>query len=175
MRALLVLLAVALPACTLDQVGQPAGSSSGSGGSSDADRVFAATGSGANTAVLQGIWEAEQVQKSQTLESRSRFEFRDTFVVAAARCTMPNAEPVVVGGRAAATVSPGIVEIKEAISATKPIGNGALCGVRASAGLLPECDPNVPTTQRSTCFDLSAGKLTLFQAGTAQPFVKIAD
>ncbi len=176
MRALL-LLSLVLSACTFDQVGQPAsssGGSSGSGAATDADRVFAATGTGANTAVLQGIWEAEQVQKTQTLESKSRFEFRDTFVVAAARCTMPSEQPVVVGGRAAATVSPGLVEIKEAISATKYIGDGALCGVRASAGVLPECDPNVPTTQRTTCFDLSGGKLTIYQSG-AQTFVKIAD
>ncbi len=176
MRALPPVLLVALSACTFDQVGQPVGGSSGgSGAASDADRVFAAAGTGANTAVLQGIWEGEQVQKAQTLESKSRFEFRDTFVVAAARCTMPGEQPVVVGGRSAATVTAGLVEIKEAISATKYIGDGALCGVRASAGLLPECDPNVPTTQRSTCFDLSGGKLTLFQGGAAQTYVKIAD
>lgn len=175
-RAFVLLLLAALPACTFDQVGQSAGSSSGGGGpASDADRVFAATATTANTAVLQGIWEAEQSEKAQNLESKSRFEFRDTFVVAAARCTMPGEEPVVVGGRAAATVSPGLVEIKQAISDTKAIGDGALCGVRAAAGLLPECDPLVPTTQRTTCFDLSGGKLTLFQSGAAQPYVKIAD
>jgi hypothetical protein len=103
------------------------------------------------------------------------FEFRETFVVAAARCTMDGVEPVVVGGRAAASILPGLIEIKEAISSTRSIGSGAACGVRAAAGILPECDPLVPTTQRTTCFELAGGTLTLYQAGTAVSFVKIAD
>lgn len=160
--------------CTFDNLGESAGSS-GSAPQSDAARVFAAAGGGANTAVLPGIWESAQTAKQQELESKSRFEFRDTFIVAAARCTMPGKEPVVVGGRAAAVVQPGLIEIKEAVSDTKAIGDNAACGVRASAGLLPECDPLVPTTQRTTCFDLTGGTLTMYQAGTAIAFVKIAD
>jgi hypothetical protein len=168
----LLTLAALLAGCTFDQLGQSPGA--GSSAPTDAERVFAATAGSANTAVLLGIWEGP-TQVEQTLSSTPRFEFRESFVVAAARCVKDGKEPVVVGGRGAASISPGIIEIKQAISDSEQIDERTSCGVSAAPGVLTECDPLVPTTQRTTCFDLSGGQLTLFQAGSAVPFQKVAD
>lgn len=171
LRATPALLLALLAGCTLEDVGQPAG---GSGGQTDAERVFAATAGSANTASLLGIWEGPTAVQGP-LESTPRFEFRESHVVAAARCTKDGADPVVVGGRAPASISPGMIEIKQAISQTVRIDATAACGVEASAGVLMECDPLVPTTQRTTCFDLSGGSLTLFLSGGAMALTKITD
>ena len=172
LRASSILLVALLASCSIDNLGEPAGAS-GSAADSDAKRVFAATAGAANTATLLGIWEG--TTSGGELSSTPRFEFRDSWIVAAARCTKEGAEPVVVGGRAAASIVPGIIEIKQPISEILRVDARAACGVEVSAGVLTECDPLVPTTQRTSCFDLTGGKLTLFQAGAANVFDKVAD
>src|SRR5262245_42240627 len=72
----------------------------------DATRVFAATKSAAvNNSLVTGIWEGARPQSAGNVTSTPRFEFRDSFVVAAARCTEEGAKAVVAGGRAPAAVS----------------------------------------------------------------------
>jgi hypothetical protein len=143
----------------------------------DAARVFNVTKSAAaNNAVVTGIWEGARPQSSGALTSTSRFEFRDSFVVAAARCTREGSNAVVAGGRASATVSNEIIEIRESITDQRNIGTGAACAVSASAGVLPVCDPNSAPAQRSTCFELTGTTLDIYQgSGNITSFVKISD
>lgn len=170
LRTASALLVALLAGCTFDGLGETVGARS----ESDAERVFAAKAGSANAASLLGIWEgATSVEGA--LSSTPRFEFRGSYVVAAARCTKDGAAPVVAGGRAPASIAPGMIEIKQAISQTVRVDASAACGVEASAGVLIECDPLVPTTQRAMCFDLSGGSLTLFLASGASAFTKITD
>lgn len=160
--------------CTVDN-----GDGSSSSENADALRVFSVTkgGSPNNSSVL-GIWEAARPQTSGPLTSTSRFEFREAFVVAAARCTREGTTtPVTVGGRASATVSADTIQINQAISDQRSIGGSdAACGVQASAGVLPACDPNSAPASRTVCFELTGTTLDIYQgSGNLQSFVKIAD
>lgn len=162
--------ALFLSACTVENA------DSSPSASSDATRVFAATKGAANNSAITGIWESAKPQTSGPLSSTSRFEFREAFMVAAARCTREGAEPVVVGGRSPATVSNALIQVDQAISDTKQLGADAACGVRASAGVIPACDPNTAPASRTTCFELTGTTLDIYQgAAGIQSFVKIAD
>lgn len=143
----------------------------------DATRVFAATKTAAaNNQVVLGIWEAARPQTSGALTSTSRFEFRDSFVVAAAKCTRENSgEAVVAGGRGVAAVSNELIEIRQAISDQRPFGSDAACAVSANAGVLPVCDPNTAPGSRTTCFELTGTTLDIYQQGSIVSFVKISD
>jgi hypothetical protein len=168
--------ALFLCACTLDNVGQSADSSSSSAADPDATRVFAATKGSANNSTVLGIWEGAKPETSGPLSSTSRFEFRESFVVAAARCTRTGSDPLVVGGRSPAQVSSDLISIDQAISDVKTIGGDAQCGVQASAGSLPACDPGTPPASRTTCFDLTGTTLDIYQGSAGiQSFVKISD
>lgn len=152
----------------------------GSSGSEDADavRIFAQAKTGtANDSSVLGIWEGARPQTSGPLTSTSRFEFRESFVVAAARCTREGtSSPVTVGGRASATVSTDLIQIDQAISDQRNIGSDAACGVQASAGVIPACDPNTAPAARTVCFELTGTTLDIYQgSGNLQSFVKIAD
>lgn len=168
--------ALFLSACTLENVGEPAGSS-GSPASSDATRVFEAPKSpAANPRALTGIWESAQPQVSGPLQLTSRFEFRASFVVVAARCTRDGFTPVVVGGRATATVSDALIRTNEAVNDTKAIGSDAACRAASNAGEVPVCNPDTPPISRNICFELTGTTLDIYQSpGVIQSFVKIAE
>lgn len=161
-----------LSACTTET-----GASSGDGANTDAVRVFSTAKSATvNPQVLTGIWEGSQPQVSGPLTLTSRFEFRPDFVVVAARCTRDGIEPVVVGGRAPATVNESLIQTQAAVSDTKPIGSDAACQARSNAGGIPACDPNSAPAARTVCFELTGTTLDLYQgAGNIQSFNKIAD
>lgn len=167
--------ALLLSACTLDGVGEPAGSSGGAA-NPDATRVFETAKSTSNVLVVTGVWEAARPETSGPLSSTSRFEFRDSFVVAAARCTRDGVAPVVVGGRATAVVTAELIEFKQAISQTRQVGSDAACQVEASAGVLPVCSALTPPASRGVCFELTGTTLDIYGGRTGvQSFVKIAD
>src|SRR5687768_15973226 len=54
----------------------------------DAARVMSVTGGSASPTTLAGIWEEAQPRTAKDLVAVARFEFRATYVVAAARCTL---------------------------------------------------------------------------------------
>lgn len=165
---------IALAGCTFDGLGEPI-DGNGGGESDDGERVFGVAARASNLAVVTGIWEATTPQTAGPLQSVARFEFRAGYVVAAARCTMPDVAPVTVGGRAVGNVSSSVIELKQAISAQKPIGNGNVCGVSASAGTLPACNPLLPAEGKTSCFELNGGGLIMYQGATPVPFAKISD
>ena len=122
------------------------------------------------------IWESAQPQISGPLMLTSRFEFRPSFVVIAARCTREGFTPVIVGGRADATVSDSLISTKQAVSDTKAIGSDAACQAASNAGQIPACDPNTAPVSRNICFELTGTTLDIYQSpGVIQSFVKIAD
>lgn len=163
-------------ACTIGDYSTGSdGGADGGTAQTDAERVFSVPAGKPNTGMLTGIWESAQPEKQQNLESTSRFEFRASFVIAAARCTLPGVTPVVVGGRAPASVSADVIQIEQAISDAKMMNDGTECGVSASAGVLPACPATTPSSQWTTCFDLSGGGLTMYSNGTPTTFVKISD
>ena len=170
----ILLAALFLSACTLEEVGQPSGSSAAP--SADAQRVFDEPKSQANALELTGIWESAQPQVSGPLQLTSRFEFRADFVVIAARCTREGVSPVVVGGRAPATVSDTLIQTKAAVSDRRPIGSGAECQAASNAGAIPVCDPDTAPVNRNVCFELTGTTLDIYQGpGVIQSFLKIAD
>jgi hypothetical protein len=152
-------------------------SSSGSPTSGEAARVFNTQKSTTITPrALPGIWESAQPDISGPLQLTSRFEFRASFVVIAARCTRDGFSPVVVGGRSAATVTDALIQTTEPVSDTKPIGSDAACQARSNAGNIPACDPNTPPVNRNVCFELTGTTLDIYQSpGVIVSFVKITD
>lgn len=172
----ILLAALFLSACTFDNVGQSAGSS-GSAASSDATRVFeTAKSSAANPRALTGIWESAQPEISGPIQLTSRFELRASFVVIAARCTRDGFSPVVVGGRATATVSDALIQTNESVNDTKTIGSDAACRAASNAGKIPVCSPDTAPVNRNVCFELTGTTLDIYQSpGVIQSFVKIAE
>lgn len=174
-RLLTVGVGLFLLAC--EPVNGSSGSSSGGSTNTDATRVFE-TKSGAtlNPRSLEGIWESAQPQVNGPLLLTSRFEFRPSFVVIAAKCTRDGLSPVIVGGRAAATVSAELIRTTQAVSDTKPIGSDAACQAASSAGDIPRCDPDTAPVSRNICFDLTGTTLDIYQSpGVIVSFNKIAD
>jgi hypothetical protein len=169
----ILLAALFLAACT-NETGS--GTSSGGAADTDAVRLFNTPRGSADANVLLGIWEGAQPQVSGPLMLTSRFEFREAFVVVAAKCTRDGVEPVVVGGRSAATVNASLIQTTAAISDTKPIGSDAACQAKSSAGAIPVCDPNTAPVNRTICFELTGTTLDIYQGGgTIQSFTKITD
>ena len=170
------ILAVALFLFACEPIDTSNGSSGGAA-SADATRVFNTAKSGTlNPRSLPGIWESAQPQVSGPLLLTSRFEFRPSFVVIAARCTRDGFDPVIVGGRADATVSDALISTNESVSDTKPIGSDAACQAASNAGKIPACDPNTAPVNRNICFELTGTTLDIYQSpGVIESFVKIAD
>lgn len=170
----ILLSALFLSACTLENVGQSAGSTPTS---SDATRVFeTAKSPAANPRALTGIWESAQPEISGPIQLTSRFEFRASFVVVAARCTRDGFSPVVVGGRASATVTDALIQTSQSVNDTKTIGSDAACRAASNAGSIPVCDADTPPINRNICFELTGTTLDLYQSpGVIQSFVKIAE
>lgn len=169
----LLIAALFLSACTLENVGE---SGSSSGADPDATRVFATQKSTSNVLVVTGVWESARPETAGPLTSTSRFEFRDSFAVAAARCTRDGVEPVIVGGRATAAVTAEVIEFKQAVSQTRQVGSDAACQVQATAGVLPVCNALTPPANRGVCFELTGTTLDIYGGRTGvQSFVKIAD
>jgi hypothetical protein len=165
--------ALFLSACTLENLGE---SASSGGANSDATRVFETPKSTSNVLVVTGVWEAAKPETSGPLTSTARFEFRDSFAVAAARCTRDGVEPVVVGGRATAVVTAELIEFKERVSQTRQVGSDAACQVEATAGALPVCNALTPPASRGVCFELTGTTLDIYGGRTGvQSFVKISD
>jgi hypothetical protein len=163
-----------LTSCTLDGLGESASSGSAN---PDAARVFATEKSTSNVLVVTGVWEAARPETNGAITSTARFEFRDSFVVAAARCTRSGAEPVVAGGRATAVVTAELIELKQAISDTRRVGSdGAECEVAAAAIALPVCPALTPPASRTACFELTGTTLDIYGGRTGiQSFLKISD
>ena len=173
-RLFVAALFLSASACTLENVGQPAGSTPTS---SDATRVFETPkSSAANPRALTGIWESAAPQISGPLQLTSRFEFRSSFVVVAARCTREGFSPVVVGGKATATVTDAAIQTNQSINDTKTIGGDAACQAASNAGTIPVCDADTPPVNRNICFELTGTTLDIYQSpGVIQSFLKIAE
>lgn len=142
----------------------------------DAERVFAVgSSSTANASVIEGIWETKSPRVQSGLESTIRLELRRDRVVAAARCT-PTAggDPTVLGNTGKANVTASSLEFPEEVRASKPIGT-SYCGVVVHAGVLPQCDLKKLATERSWCFELAKGTLTVREETAAIEYVKVAD
>lgn len=168
-----ILLATLLTACTLGDVGESASSPATP---ADAQRVFDTPKSQSNPLALTGIWESAQPAVSGPIMLASRFEFRADFVVIAARCTRDGVAPVIVGGRAEATVNDSLIQTKAAVSDRRPIGAGAECQAASNAGAIPVCDPNTAPISRNVCFELTGTTLDMYQGpGVIKSFNKIAD
>lgn len=142
----------------------------------DADRVFSvAQSETANTSAIEGIWETKSPRVQSGLESTIRLELRRDRVVAAVRCT-PTAggDATVLGNTGKAAVSASTLEFPQEVRASKPIG-GSYCGVVVHAGVLPQCDLKKLPTERSWCFELVKGTLTVREETAAVEYVKVAD
>jgi len=142
----------------------------------DADRVFAASSSGtANGGAIEGIWEAKVPRVQAGLESAVRIELRADHVVAAARCTPSSGgDATTVGKTAKATVSSAAIDVPEDVRASKELG-AATCAVLVRAGNLGACDLRKPVAERTSCFELAKGVLTVRDEVTSVDYVKIAD
>ncbi len=142
----------------------------------DAERVFSVGSSEtANATVIEGIWETKSARVQSGLESMIRLELRRDRVVAAVRCAPTDgAGPTLLGTTGKATVTPSTLEFPEEVRVSKPIGT-SYCGVVVHAGVLPQCDLKKLASERSWCFELAKGALTVREETAAVEYVKIAD
>src|SRR5688572_2070234 len=127
---------------------------------SEGDRVFSVEKAPApNDGDILGVWESTQPLKNPPLSATQRFELRVDSFSMAARCSMDNgsAQPINVGGKAAATVSKEGITIKTGIERIERIGDSAACGVKFSAGVLPKCDAATAEEKRQVCFTFDPG------------------
>lgn len=143
----------------------------------DGDRVFSAVSSSdADASRLEGIWEAKTPRRQSGLESIVRLELRADHVVAAVRCTPTGGEgeTAVLGKVGRADVSPTAIAVPEEVRVSKSIGK-SYCGVVVHAAELPTCDLRKPASERSWCFELSNGTLTVREDIAAVAYTKVTD
>lgn len=148
----------------------------GSAPTTDAERVFSvASSQTANASAIEGIWETKSARVQSGLESMIRLELRRDRVVAAVRCTPTSgADATLLGTTGKAAVSSSTLEFPEEVRISKPIGT-SYCGVVVHAGVLPQCDLKKLASERSWCFELAKGTLTVREETAAVEYVKVAD
>jgi len=150
------------------------------GSAADATSLFAVPKSATtNSTEVTGVWETSQPSKTPPITSTTRFEIRADHLLVGTRCTMDDgsASPITVGAQVDAEVSSSEIVIRQPAQVTQSFSGAsgtAQCVVALNSGTLPACAASTPESQRTSCFALTNGVLTLYQS-QAVAFVKIAD